>query len=191
MTSLIISSRRALYDPGTFAHPATHGGRIRSHRTLSLRCHGHAFGMSLCNVAFRVANHGGSDREETLIDLCPCRRGVPAIVYKAQMTDDYSETMAPLAITSKEFPNEAIKVALAQSLVDGSFTDTAYTLYSRRIGEGKVGAPRRVYACSAVLKAAGQHFRARTSPIFRIISYSMRPATNCYPCRTGRRLHDE
>ncbi|KAF7789949.1 hypothetical protein EIP86_000897 [Pleurotus ostreatoroseus] len=69
--------------------------------------------------------------------------------------------MAPPAVASKEFPNEAIKVALAQSLVDGSFTDTTYTLYSRRGGEGKVGAPRKVYACSAVLKAVGQHFRAQ------------------------------
>ncbi|KAJ3558349.1 hypothetical protein NM688_g973 [Phlebia brevispora] len=59
------------------------------------------------------------------------------------------------------FPSEAVKVALAESIALGTFADTAYVLYSRRVRGGKVGAARKVYASSTVLKAAGDHFRAQ------------------------------
>lgn len=76
---------------------------------------------------------------------------------------------------SRIFPNEAIKVALAESITSGAFTDTGYMLYSRRLANGGAGAPRRVYACSAVLKAAGEYFSARTS-----VTSSILPATDQY-----------
>ncbi|KAF7789951.1 hypothetical protein EIP86_000899 [Pleurotus ostreatoroseus] len=61
----------------------------------------------------------------------------------------------------QEFRSETIKTALANSTLDGQFTDTAYVLYSRRFKDGKVGAPKRVYASSLALVAGGTHILAQ------------------------------
>lgn len=53
--------------------------------------------------------------------------------------------------------------ALAGSISSGSFIDTEYYLFSRRMPDGAVGHLRTVYASSAVLKASSAHFAARTS----------------------------
>ena len=55
----------------------------------------------------------------------------------------------------------AMEDALAQSVVRGTFTDTAYYLYSRRLLSGKIGKPRIIYGNSLVMNAAGQYFRGR------------------------------
>ncbi|EKM49894.1 uncharacterized protein PHACADRAFT_201600 [Phanerochaete carnosa HHB-10118-sp] len=56
-----------------------------------------------------------------------------------------------------------LEEALATSISIGSFTDTAYYLFSRRTADGGVGHPRVVYASSRVLKAAADHFDAQLS----------------------------
>lgn len=56
----------------------------------------------------------------------------------------------------------ALQSVLAGSLVTGIFCDTAYHLHSRRSSNGKIGAPRVVYASSAVLKTSGEYFAKRT-----------------------------
>ena len=60
-----------------------------------------------------------------------------------------------------EFPIASLQEALAASISSGSFTDTAYYLFSRRTANGGVGYPRAVYASSRVLKVAADHFDAR------------------------------
>ncbi|PSS37948.1 hypothetical protein PHLCEN_2v205 [Hermanssonia centrifuga] len=62
---------------------------------------------------------------------------------------------------SNTFPSSSLRAALAVSVVDGSFADTAYQLFSKRLANGKVGAPQTIYASSTVLKASGEHFRAQ------------------------------
>lgn len=62
---------------------------------------------------------------------------------------------------TKKFPVDSLWSALAASISSGTFTDTAYHLYSRRLPCGKIGAPRVVHANSRVLKAAGEYFVAR------------------------------
>ena len=64
--------------------------------------------------------------------------------------------------TSSEFPSDAVRAALGTSLDNGTFTDTIYYLFSSKLASGKVGKPRVIYANSAVLKASGEHFVART-----------------------------
>ena len=66
-----------------------------------------------------------------------------------------------LPAVSTEFPIASLQEALAASITSGSFTDTAYYLFSRRTVNGRVGHPRAVYASSRVLKAAAEHFDAR------------------------------
>ncbi|THG94443.1 hypothetical protein EW026_g7032 [Hermanssonia centrifuga] len=63
---------------------------------------------------------------------------------------------------SNTFPSSSLRAALAVSVVDGSFADTAYQLFSKRLANGKVGAPQTIYASSTVLKASGEHFRAQS-----------------------------
>ncbi|KAJ3558358.1 hypothetical protein NM688_g974 [Phlebia brevispora] len=64
-------------------------------------------------------------------------------------------------MASTNFPSEAVRIALAESIALGTFADTAYLLYSQRAHDGKVRGVRKVYASSTVLKAAGDHFRAQ------------------------------
>ena len=61
----------------------------------------------------------------------------------------------------------ALQTALATSLNSGSFADTIYYAFSSRRHDGTVLSPRPIYANSAVLKAAGEYFAART-PLFRL-----------------------
>ncbi len=56
--------------------------------------------------------------------------------------------------TSKASPTSALQAALATSIAEGTFADTAYYLYSERGRNWKIGKPRPVYANSAVMKAA-------------------------------------
>ncbi|KAI0761409.1 hypothetical protein BC629DRAFT_995836 [Irpex lacteus] len=60
--------------------------------------------------------------------------------------------------TSTAFPTPALQVALATSVANGTFSDTAYYLYSQRGRNWKIGNPQIVYANSGVMKAASQHF---------------------------------
>ena len=65
--------------------------------------------------------------------------------------------MATSAI-SNNFPTASLKVALATAAAEGTFSDTAYYLYSRRLRNWKIGEPRVVYANSGVMKDAAEHF---------------------------------
>lgn len=58
---------------------------------------------------------------------------------------------------------EILKFEIAASITTGAFLDTAYSLYSSRTSDGKIGHPRIVYANSTVLKDAGEYFIARKS----------------------------
>ncbi|KAJ3526498.1 hypothetical protein NM688_g8254 [Phlebia brevispora] len=51
--------------------------------------------------------------------------------------------------------------AVAASLTTGTFPDTAYHLYSRRLSNGNIGKPRIIYVNSTVLKAEGGYFVAQ------------------------------
>ncbi|KAJ3486730.1 hypothetical protein NLI96_g4038 [Meripilus lineatus] len=60
----------------------------------------------------------------------------------------------------------ALDGALATSITTGGFVDTTYYLFSSRLSSGKIGKPRAVYANSAVMRAAGQHFQGQLSAGF-------------------------
>ena len=68
---------------------------------------------------------------------------------------------AKATVVDEESPVEAVRRALAASLVTGTLTDTAYHLFSRRLANGHIGLPRTIYANSTVLQASGDHFVAR------------------------------
>ncbi|KAI0761408.1 hypothetical protein BC629DRAFT_995759 [Irpex lacteus] len=59
---------------------------------------------------------------------------------------------------SQLFPTAALQVALATSVAEATFADTAYYLYSQRGRNWKIGKPRVVYASSRVMRAAGPQF---------------------------------
>lgn len=69
-------------------------------------------------------------------------------------------------IVSSEYPLLYVREALAVSIATGTFTDTAYYLFSRRTANGGVGHPRVVYASSRVMRAAAEHFEAQLSGHF-------------------------
>jgi hypothetical protein len=65
--------------------------------------------------------------------------------------------------TSKVFPHPALQAALATAVANGTFSDTAYYLYSQRLRNWKIGKPRAVYANSGIMKSAASHFLKRGS----------------------------
>ncbi|EKM49898.1 uncharacterized protein PHACADRAFT_179263 [Phanerochaete carnosa HHB-10118-sp] len=64
-------------------------------------------------------------------------------------------------VASTGFPTPSLQDALAASISSGTFTDTAYYLFSCRTADGGARHPRAVYASSQVLKASGDHFDAQ------------------------------
>ena len=62
---------------------------------------------------------------------------------------------------NSDLPLSAVHIALAGSIVDRGFVDTAYYLFSRRHSSGKIDCPRIVYANSAIMKAASRYFHGR------------------------------
>ena len=68
--------------------------------------------------------------------------------------------MATLA-SSKTFPGPALQAALALSITDGTFANTAYYLYSQRLRNRKVAKPRAVHANREVMYHAAPYFRTR------------------------------
>ncbi|PSS38155.1 hypothetical protein PHLCEN_2v15 [Hermanssonia centrifuga] len=74
----------------------------------------------------------------------------------------------PSFLPTPPFPNDSLQAALAASVIEGTFTDTAYRLFSRRLANGKVGGLQTVYASSTVLKAAGDYFEAQLSGSFSV-----------------------
>lgn len=79
------------------------------------------------------------------------------IAFTSQLTT----TMATFA-ASKRFPAHTLQVALAASVQDGAFADTAFHLYSRRLEKRKIGGTRVVYANSIVMKHLGANISRRT-----------------------------
>ncbi|KAI0790363.1 hypothetical protein C8Q75DRAFT_891279 [Abortiporus biennis] len=99
-----------------------------------------------------------------------------------------------MASSSTEFPSVALQAALAQAIATGTFSDTAYYLFTRRLNSsanhGKVGIPRAVYASSTVMQAAGQHFRGQLSAGFSSTNEVLRE-TDEYGYESDSDLEDE
>jgi hypothetical protein len=60
--------------------------------------------------------------------------------------------------TSTVFPHPALRVALATAVANGTFSDTAYYLYSQRLRNWKIGKFRAVYANSGIMESAASYF---------------------------------
>ncbi|KAI0339997.1 hypothetical protein BDW22DRAFT_1360470 [Trametopsis cervina] len=59
---------------------------------------------------------------------------------------------------SHVYPPSSLQDALLNSAAKGTFADTRYYLYSRRLKNGAIGEPRVVYANSKVMQGAAAHF---------------------------------
>ena len=57
--------------------------------------------------------------------------------------------------------------ALASSIADGAFADTAYYLYTTRLRNAEVGKPRVVHGNSRVMRAAVPYLAARVSSVLQ------------------------
>lgn len=75
-----------------------------------------------------------------------------------------------------ELPTPPLQAALAISITNGTFTDTAYVLFSSRGAHGRVGSPKATYASSTVLKAAGERLAASEWAIILAITVDGSPA---------------
>lgn len=62
---------------------------------------------------------------------------------------------------SNNFPMAVLQRALSSSIGDGTFTDVAYYLYTKRQKGSMVGQPRIVYANCRVMRAAALHLDKR------------------------------
>lgn len=68
------------------------------------------------------------------------------------------------------FDRFSLQMALADSVLHGSFADVKFSLFSRRLRNGRVGRPCSVYANSDILKAASPYFHGRMSHNYSALS---------------------
>ncbi len=61
----------------------------------------------------------------------------------------------------RKFWAPVLEGALAASITEGVFIDTAYYIYAGRFANGNVGRPRAVFASSAVMRDASSYFTSR------------------------------
>ena len=119
----------------------------------------------------------------------PRKSAISIVVRLQRMTNIYSSVCMPCyrrfmmstTVQSSDFPRPALQLALASSLDDGVFADTAYSLYSRRLSNWKIGKPATIYANSLVMKDAGQYFAARE---FGGVDAHDHSAYSCFYVRT-------
>ncbi|KAI0761424.1 hypothetical protein BC629DRAFT_1545850 [Irpex lacteus] len=70
--------------------------------------------------------------------------------------------------SKRKFWAPVLEGALAASITEGVFIDTAYYLYAGRFANGKVGRPRAVFASSAVMRDASSYFTSQLSGGFSV-----------------------
>ncbi|CAL1713800.1 unnamed protein product [Somion occarium] len=87
------------------------------------------------------------------------------------------------------FPPAELQQALACSILNGDFVDTAYHVYSMRLLSGKVGKPRVVYGNSCILNAT-DYFKRQLSEKFST-GDEVPPETNEYDYDSDSDLEDE
>ncbi|KAI0086240.1 hypothetical protein BDY19DRAFT_1059097 [Irpex rosettiformis] len=105
--------------------------------------------ISTCSLQISFGAWSGSQLWLSRFDTCSCVRHLHLFPCTAAMST---------SATSNAFPTPALQDALATSVANGTFADTAYYLYSQRSRSWKIRKPRVVYANSGVMKDTTSYF---------------------------------